>query len=55
MTVSRLISISESGQNEGGPQPPMPFTRLQKADASTQVAAGETDVSVTISVRFLLK
>lgn len=55
MTVSRLISISETAQNDGGVPPPMPYARLAKEDASTQVAAGETDVSVTISVRFLLK
>lgn len=55
MTVSRLISISETAQNDGGVPPPMPYARLDKAEASTQVAAGETDVSVTISVRFLLK
>lgn len=55
MSVSRLVSISETSQNDGGVPPPMPYARLAKADASTQVAAGETDVSVTISVRFLLK
>jgi uncharacterized protein YggE len=55
MSVSRIISIAESGQNDGGSPPPMPYARMDKAAASTQLAAGETDVSVTISVRFLLR
>lgn len=57
LTVSRIVSIAESGQNDGSnPQPPMMMTRgLMKADASTAISPGETDVTVTLSVRFLLK
>lgn len=56
LTVARIVSISESGSNDGsGPQPPMLYARAMKATASTQISAGETDVTVTLSVRFLLK
>ncbi|MES2058953.1 MAG: SIMPL domain-containing protein [Pseudomonadota bacterium] len=56
MTVSRIVSISENGENPGGSPPPVMYARAAMAkDASTQIAAGETDVTVTLSVRFLLK
>ena len=55
MTVSRIVSIAENGQNDGGTPPPIMFARSMKAEASTPIASGETDVSVTLSVRFLLK
>jgi uncharacterized protein YggE len=57
LTVSRIVSISEGGQNDGSnPQPPMMMSRgLMKADASTAISAGETDVTITLNVRFLLK
>ncbi len=56
LTVSRIISITENGENAGGsPQPPMLYARAKAADAATQVAAGETDVTVAVNVRFLLK
>ena len=57
LTVSRIISIAESGQNDGSnPQPPMMMaSREMKADASTAISAGETEVAVTLNVRFLLK
>ncbi|MDO7843105.1 SIMPL domain-containing protein [Sphingomonas sp. CA1-15] len=55
LSVSRIVSIAESGSNDGGsPQPPVMYMRAKAAD-STPVAAGETDVTVTLSVRFLLK
>lgn len=54
LTVSRIVSIAESGQNDGSPQPMM-MVRQMKAEASTAIAPGETDVTVTLSVRFLLK
>jgi len=57
LTVSRIVSIAESGQNDGSnPQPPMMMMAgRMKADASTAISAGETDVAVTLNVRFLLK
>lgn len=54
MTVVRIVSIAENGENAGGSPPPMAF-RMAKAADSTQIAPGETDVTVTLSVRFLLK
>ena len=57
MRVARIVSIAESGQNSGGqPQPPIMYARAMKADAApTQIAPGEQDVTVTLSVRFLLQ
>ncbi|MGP7796643.1 SIMPL domain-containing protein [Sphingomonas sp. CLY1604] len=56
MKVVRLISIAEAGQDAGGPgQPPIFLARAMKADAPTAIAPGEKDVTVTLSVRFLLQ
>jgi len=55
LTVSRILSITENGQNDGGTPQPVAYMRAAKADAPTAVAAGETDVTVTVNVRFLLK
>lgn len=58
MTVARIVSIDEAGENDGGtPQPPMPYRVRAMAvqDAATSVMPGETDVTVTLNVRFLLK
>ena len=55
LTVSRIVSISENGQNDGSSPPPRVYAMAARAPAPTQIAAGETDVTVTISVRFLLK
>ncbi len=55
MSVVRVVSISESGSNDGGSPPPMVFMARAKATPSTEISAGETDVSVTLAVRFLLK
>ena len=57
LSVARVVSIDEAGQNDGGGGNPMPMMMAQKmaADSRTQIAAGETDVTVTLSVRYLLK
>ena len=55
LTVSRIVSIAESGSNDGGSPPPVLYMARAKTADSTQIAAGETEVSVTLSVRFLLK
>ena len=58
LSVSRILSIDENGENAGSPPPrPMMFDRLQTVAAApkTQIEPGETDVTVTLSVRFLLK
>lgn len=56
MKVVRIVSISEAGQNDGGsPVMPMMMMRSAKADAATEIAPGEKDVTATLSVRFLLQ
>jgi len=57
MKVVRVISIAEAGQDTGTPGPqPMFMARAMKADAApTELAPGEKDVTVTLSVRFLLQ
>lgn len=58
LSVSRILSISEAGQNDGStPQPIMFSNRAMAAgaDSSTRVVPGETDVTVSVNVRFLLK
>ncbi|MBN8817021.1 MAG: SIMPL domain-containing protein [Sphingomonas sp.] len=56
LTVVRILSISESGEM-AGPQPPVVYmARVAAAPkADTAIAPGETDVTATVSVRFLLK
>jgi uncharacterized protein YggE len=57
LTVTRIVSISEAGESDGsGPQPPIAYMARAKADsAPTELHAGETEVTATVSVRFLLK
>lgn len=57
LRVERIVSIAEAGENAGDtPRPPMMYmARAAKADAATEVLAGETEVSATVQVRFLLK
>ena len=56
LSVVRIVSISEGGEM-AGPQPPVVYMARAKAQgaADTTIAAGETDVTVSVSVRFLLK
>jgi uncharacterized protein YggE len=54
LRVSRIVSIAESGQDTGGSPQPMFMARAAMAKDSTQIAPGEKDVTVTLSVRFLL-
>jgi uncharacterized protein len=55
LSVARIVSISESGDN-AGPRPPVPVVYAMRAKAAdTTIAPGETDVTATINVRFLLK
>jgi len=55
LRVARIVSIAESGQDAGGPAQPMfMMARASMAKDSTQIAPGEKDVTVTVSVRFLL-
>lgn len=56
LRVARIVSIAESGENAGEPNPPIAYMRAARGEAAnTQVAAGEKDVTVTLSVRFLLQ
>ena len=59
LSVVRILGIDEAGENDGGsPRPPMLYARaMAVADAPppTEVLAGETEVSATVNVRFLLK
>lgn len=54
MRVTRIVSIAEAGENAGGPNPPVMYARAMAAKDSTQIVAGEKDVTVNLSVRFLL-
>jgi len=56
LRVDRILSISEGGATP----PPMPMVmaraeRFSAADAATPVVAGEQELRVSLSVRFLLK
>lgn len=58
LTVDRMVAIEESGENDGGPTRPMAMmvrSSAMQGDAATTVLAGETDVTATVRVRFLLK
>lgn len=57
MRVERIVKIEEAGENRGNmPRPPVMYARAEMAsDAQTQVLPGETTVSATVNVRFLLK
>lgn len=56
LRVVRLVSIGEGATNDGGPRPPVFYARaaVAKEADTTQIAAGEKDVTVTVNVRFLL-
>lgn len=57
LSVSRILSIDENGENAGAPPPrPIMFTaRAEAAAPKTSIEPGTADVTVTLSVRFLLK
>jgi uncharacterized protein YggE len=55
LSVSRILSISEGGQNSA-PQPVMFMARARGVvDSVPKIEAGESTVTVNVSVRFLLK
>ena len=53
--VERIVSISESGTEEGDRPRPLMYMRAAEAKAPTAISAGEQDVTVNLSVRFLLR
>lgn len=54
LRVRRIISIAEADASSGGPRPPVVYARIAAADARTEIAAGEAELSVSVQVRFLL-
>jgi len=55
LRVDRIVSITE-GEGYQPPMAPMPVAmRLQSKAADTEIAPGEQDVTITTTVRFLLK
>lgn len=54
LRVDRILAISESGAMPQ-PVPVMAFRADKMAAANTEVVAGEQQLNVTVSVRFLLK
>lgn len=56
LSVVRIVSMAEGGANDGSAPQPVLYARAMKSDgAATALVAGETEVSVTLAVRFLLK
>lgn len=56
LSVARIVSIVEGSQEAGGSPPPMAYVRsMGEAKARTSIEAGEKAVTVTLSVRFLLR
>ena len=54
--VVRMVSVAEAGQEAGGPSPGPVMYRVAAVRApATEIAPGEKDVTVTLSVRFLLQ
>ncbi|WP_109808321.1 SIMPL domain-containing protein [Sphingosinithalassobacter portus] len=53
LSVDRILSISEGEAPGSGPMPVAYMSRMESAD--TQVMPGEQDVTMTVTVRFLLK
>ena len=56
LSVVRILTISENGDMSAPPPMPVMYARAAAAPkADTMIAPGETDVTATVSVRFLLK
>lgn len=57
MRVERIVSIAEGGA-EPAPRPPVAYAAMRAMDAGqakTEIAAGETEVTALVTVRFLLR
>ncbi|MDB5677648.1 SIMPL domain-containing protein [Sphingomonas bacterium] len=55
LNVVRILTISEGGDVAGSPMPIAYMARDKLQAVPTSISPGETDVTVTVSVRFLLK
>lgn len=57
LSVARIVAIDEGGENAGDRPRPMAMLRASavQSDAETTVLPGETDVTASVNVRFLLK
>lgn len=55
LKVERILAISEGGAMPPSPMPVMMMRAAAAPAADTEVAAGERELNVTITVRFLLK
>lgn len=57
LRVERIVSIAEVGEQAGGPRPPVVYAAraMDAAQAKTEITAGETEVTATVTVRFLLR
>lgn len=54
LSVSRIVSIAENGGTGMEPMPAM-VQRMEKASGDTSIEAGEREMRVAVTVRFLLK
>lgn len=57
LSVAKIVAINEAGENGGDRPRPMPMMARAavQSDAETVVLPGETDVTASVNVRFLLK
>lgn len=57
LSVGRIVAIDEAGDNGGDRPRPMPMMARAavQSDAETVVLPGETDVTASVNVRFLLR
>ncbi|MEG8040389.1 SIMPL domain-containing protein [Sphingomonas sp. LR60] len=57
LSVGRIVAINEAGENGGDRPRPMPMMARAavQSEADTVVLPGETDVTASVNVRFLLK
>jgi hypothetical protein len=57
LRVERIVAIAEAGEQAGGPRPPIAYAAraMDAGQAKTEIAAGETEVAATVTVRFLLR
>ena len=55
LRVDRILSMSEGGEQEAAPAPVLYRMRAEAAAPATPLLPGQTEVTATLSVRFLLR